>query len=180
MAILDIIILAVIALGFTHGYKTGLIIQISSLAGLILAFIAAALFMDGLGDLLVRRFGLPVELGPFVGFLTIFLVIRLGIQLLAIAIRSMIGKLKLSGVDRISGGAMGAVKAAVVLSLAFLVLGFAHLPGSESRSDSALYRPVYRLVPDAWSFISNNAPAFEEFRRDVEERMEMGRDALPV
>lgn len=180
MPLLDIIILAVIALGFVHGYRTGLIIQLSSLAGLILAFIAAALFMDRLGDVFVLRFGLPDELGPFVGFLSIFLVVRVGIQIVAIAVKSMVGKLKLSGVDRVSGGFMGSLKAAVVLSLAFLVLGFAQLPGYESRSDSELYRPVYRLVPDAWSYISNNAPAFEDFRREVEERMEMGRDALPV
>ena len=136
--------------------------------------------MDGVGDFLVLRFGLPEDLGPFIGFLLVFLIVRIGVQVVAIAVKSMVGKLKLSGVDRISGGFMGSLKAAVVLSLAFLVLGFAQLPGSASRSDSELYRPVYRLVPDAWSFISNNAPAFEEFRRQVEERMEAGRDAVPV
>ncbi|NNF04826.1 MAG: CvpA family protein [Rhodothermales bacterium] len=180
MALLDVIILAVVALGFTHGFRTGLIIQVSSLAGLILAFIAAALFMNGFGDFLVLRFGLPDELGPFIGFLSIFLVVRVAVQVVAIAVKSMVGKLKLSGLDRVSGGFMGALKAAVVLSLAFLVLGFAELPGSQSRLESELYHPVYSLVPDAWSYISNNAPAFEEFRRDVEERLQMGKDALPV
>jgi hypothetical protein len=86
----------------------------------------------------------------------------------------------LSGLDRLAGGLTGTLKAAIAMSLVFVVIGFAQLPGEVSRNDSELYRPVYRLVPEAWSILAKKAPAFEELRRKVEDRLNFERESLPI
>ena len=53
-------------------------------------------------------------------------------------------------------------------------------PSQISREASDFYAPVYRLVPDAWRYLSDRAPAFENFRQEVEDRLEMGMDSIPI
>lgn len=180
MATLDIIILAVLAFGLIRGMRTGFIRQITTLAGIVVAFVAAAVFMDDAGRLFSEYTGMALELAPLAGFVTIFLVCRLFIRLFGFALDDAAEKVKLGGLNRLAGGATGALKAVVIMSLAFILVGFLELPSAPARASSEFYRPVTEFVPDAWQYLSRQSPAFEEMRKELEKRLREGSGALPV
>lgn len=180
METLDIVILLVLAIGLLRGLRTGFLKQASSLVGTILAFVLAASFMASAGRLLELEVGVSQGLGPLVAFIMIFMVVKLSVHTVSKAAGSLLNSANLSGLDRVAGGLAGGVKAAVAMSIVFLIMGYAQLPGRSSREASELYSPVYRLVPDAWRYVSNHAPAFEELRRQVENRLDVGAESLPI
>jgi membrane protein required for colicin V production len=180
MATLDIFILAVLGIGLIRGLRAGFLKQLASLIGTVLAFVLAASFMESAGRLLELEMGLMGGLGPLVAFIAIFVLVKMAVHTVSNAAKTLLETAKLSGLDRLAGGITGSLKAAILMSLAFLMIGMAELPGKQSREDSELYQPVYRLVPDAWRFLSNRAPAFEDLRQQVEDRLDLGRDSLPI
>lgn len=180
MATLDIFILVVLGIGLLRGLQTGFLRQMSALVGTVLAFVLAASFMGTVGQMITEGAGLPRDVSSLLGFMTLFVVVKLAVNLVARSAESLLEAAKLSGLDRLAGGVTGTLKAAIAMSLVFVVIGFAQLPGEVSRNDSELYRPVYRLVPEAWSILADKAPAFEELRRKVEDRLDFERESLPI
>ena len=180
MPTLDIFILVVLAIGLIRGLKSGFLKQLSSLIGTVLAFVLAASFMESAGRLLELKLGLSGGFGPLVAFIAVFVLVKMSVHTVASAAQSLIAAVRLTGLYRLAGGIAGSLKAAILMSLAFLMIGMAELPGRSAREVSEFYMPVYRLVPDAWRFLSDKSPAFEELRQQVEDRLDFGRDSLPI
>jgi len=180
MGTLDIFILVILALGLLRGWTAGFLKQASSLAGTVLAFVLAASFMESVGRILELNMTLSPDKSPLLAFVIIFLVVKLAVKMVTKTAESLLNATKLSGIDRLAGGAAGAAKAAIAMSLVFVMIGYAQLPGKVSRDSSDLYMPVYSLVPEALSFLSDRSPAFEEFRQKVEDRLEFEANSIPI
>ena len=170
MNTLDILILVALGAGVVHGFTTGLIRQVTSVVGLILSFVMAARFMGSVADAASRLLGISEDLAPLV--ILVFILIQIIALALAKMVESVIGALKLTTVNRALGGAFGAVKAALVLSVLFLVLDYVNLPGDTIESKSSFYSPVAGLFPKAWDFASEKWPQVEsmsqKFGKDIE------------
>ncbi len=180
MATLDIFILVVLAIGLLRGIKTGFLKQAASLIGTILSFVLAASFMEAGGKVFEANFGMDPGFGPILAFVAIFMVVKIAVHTIARTAEALLDTANLTGIDRLAGGVAGGLKAAIAMSLVFLMIGYAQLPSQISREASDFYAPVYRLVPDAWRYLSDRAPAFENFRQEVEDRLEMGMDSIPI
>ena len=172
MGYLDIIIVIVLLLGIVRGWHTGFILQATNLAGIVLAFVLAVIFMDSLGFLIETRLIDYPGLGTILAFLGIFIVVKVGITFVSKSAKSFIDALHLGGFDDIAGGLVGGIKAGIVLSLIFVTIGYFRLPDQKAVQDSALYKPVYQLVPGAWSFIVDRSDALDDIRDKVERRSE--------
>jgi membrane protein required for colicin V production len=164
---LDLIILGVLAVGMLIGLRSGLIKQVASLAGLVLAFALGLQFMHPVGNMAVDSLRVSEALAPLLGFVLVFLAVQIAVVAVVKLVEAIIGALKLSAVNRALGGAMGGVKAALVLSVVFLVLGNLGIPDASARSTSSLYAPVSSVVPEAWEFVTGEFPAV----KDVPERI---------
>lgn len=180
MATLDIVILIVLAFGLIRGLKTGFVRQLTTLAGIVVAFVAAAAFMDRVGVMFEVYTGMSPGLAPLAGFVSVFLVCRLVIRLFGFALDDALTKVHLGGLNRLAGGVTGALKAVVVMSLAFLFFNFLELPSAPLRAASEFYEPVSEFVPEAWQILSDKSPAFEEMRRELERRIRSGSGARPI
>ncbi len=174
MNTLDILILVALGAGVVHGFTTGLIRQVSSVVGLILSFVMAARFMVSVADAASRLLGISEDLAPLVGFILVFILIQIIAFALAKMVESVIGALKLTTVNRALGGAFGAVKAALVLSVLFLVLDYVNLPGDAIESKSSFYSPVAGLFPKAWDFASEKWPQVESMSQKFGKEIESG------
>ena len=172
MGLLDIVILIVLALGMAKGWSAGFVRQATRLAGLVLAVVLAATFMDGLGMVVETGLGITQGLGSFVAFATIFLGVMIASSLVARSADAAIKTLHLGGLNRAAGGAVGAIKAGIVMSLVFLAISYVQLPGPKAIEESNLYNPVSRIVPEAWRILSGGAPRLEEIRREFERKVE--------
>ena len=134
----------------------------ASLVGLVLAFALALRFMHVAGAVTVDSLGISESLAPLLGFVLVFLVVQVAVVAVVKLVEAIIGALKLSTVNRVLGGAMGGLKAALVLSVAFLVLANLEIPDASARTASSLYAPVSSVVPETWEFITGEFPALKE------------------
>lgn len=147
LSALDWLIVVVLIGGLIRGYVVGAVRQIASLLGLGVAFLFSVEFMGMVGDMIVTSLGLSESLAPLAGFTVLFL----GVYFLFLAIsrllEQVLDSLSMSFLNRAAGGAVGGVKAALLLSLLFLVLTGLEMPDRQTRKESTLYRPISRLLP---------------------------------
>ncbi len=158
MNTLDLLILVVLAAGTVHGFSTGLIKQVASVFGVVLAFVVSLQFMQRVGEAVAGSLGVSEQVAPLVGFVLVFLVVQVAVFALARMVESLVGTLKLSGVNRLLGGFLGAFKAMLALSVIFLVLHYVEVPGAQMAGRSRLYAPVAAALPDAWDYVSEKVP----------------------
>jgi membrane protein required for colicin V production len=159
LAALDWFILVVLAGGLIRGFMVGAVRQVASIAGLVVAFFLSVQLMHPIGELIVASLGLSEAVGPIAGFVVIFV----GVQLLFLALSRLLERvletLSLSLVNRAAGGALGGFKAALLLSVLFLVLSGMEMPSSQVRKQSMLYSPVATALPKTLDAASPYLPA---------------------
>jgi len=162
LAALDWFILVVLAGGLIRGFMVGAVRQVASLVGVAVAFFLSVQLMHPVGVLIVSSLGLSDAVGPIAGFIVIFV----GIQLLSWALSRLLERvletLSLSLVNRAAGGALGGFKAALLLSVLFLVLSGMEMPKENTREQSVLYAPVARALPETLDAASPYLPAAKQ------------------
>jgi membrane protein required for colicin V production len=171
VGILDIIILAILAAGVVQGYRTGFFKQAGGIAGILIGFALGVALMQPVGGYLVSISGMEPALGPVTGFISVFAGTYLVVQILAKVGESMLGAVKLGGVNRILGGGVGGLKAGLFMSVAFVGLAFVQLPTNDARDSSALYNSVAAIMPQAWSIVSDNSGALDELSERIEDKI---------
>lgn len=166
---LDLLILTGLAVGMVRGFWTGVIRQVAGLVGLVLAFLVALRLMAPVGAMVVESLGLSEELAPVLGFIVVFLVVQIVVFALARTIEKLIGVLKLGIINRLAGGLFGAFKAALLVSVIFLVLATFDTPSEETRQGSMLYKPVAGVLPRAWDAAAEQWPRIERLADKFQE-----------
>jgi len=159
LAALDWFILVVLAGGLIRGFMVGAVRQVASLLGLVLAFFLSVQLMHPVGALIVSSLGLSTAVGPIAGFIVIFVGVQLLFLALSRLLESVLETLSLSLVNRAAGGALGGFKAALLLSVLFLVLAGMEMPSKKVRNRSMLYRPVAGALPKTLHAASPYLPA---------------------
>ena len=156
---LDWFILVVLAGGLVRGLVVGAVRQITSLAGLVVAFLFSVQLMYPVGELLVQSLGLAAEMAPVVGFVALFVGIQVVFFALSRLLEQVLETLSLTLVNRAAGGALGGVKAALLLSVLFFILSSMKVPSPETKRESMLYGPVVSALPYAMDVASEYVPA---------------------
>lgn len=171
MTTIDIIILAILAGGLARGFLAGAIRQITSLIGIALSFALAVQLMDSTGDVVVESLGLSSSLAPVLGFVAVFAVVQIVFFLLGQIVEHLVEALRLSPVNRLIGGVLGGFKAALLLSVAFLLLSHVNVPAQQTKDASVLYRPVALVLPRTWSFAEEHVPSLKSLSEEFGSRV---------
>jgi len=136
---LDITIAAIIALFTLIGIARGLVSQIFSIAALLGGLAIGFIFYDVLGGVLIRERVVENESVANVGgFVLLALAAYVIIQTAGWLTTRLIGTLKLGWLNRISGGAVGAVMGAVTAFLLSSCLSLFYTPDDPVFKRSAL------------------------------------------
>jgi membrane protein required for colicin V production len=157
--ILDYIILGFVVLGFILGFKDGFIKKIFSLAGFVLAIIAALTFSPRARAFLVNSFDLNPSTAVVISFLLVFLIVILISKIIIKLIRPK--KSLLGFIDRILGGLTGMFQMGLFLSGLLIILSFFNFPPKEQKSNLKYYNFTYNLLPNTFSFVKNIYPESE-------------------
>lgn len=119
---IDILTIIVALLLIYKSYQQGLLNSAVRLIGLILGIVIAANLGSWAGDMLSLQFNWAQQISDIVGYILIFLIVILLVQVLGFLLRSFIHAIKLGWLDRIGGLLFGALKAAIIMSLIFWLL----------------------------------------------------------
>lgn len=179
MTTLDVIVLAACSVGLWRGYQTGLIGQATSLLGYAVALIFALALMDQTGVLVAQSIGLSARVAPVVGFVVVFVVFLILVSLATNLLEKALDAAQLSFVNRLAGGAVGVLKAALLVSVALIPLTFLGVPSPATRDGSLFYEPVSGLAPTAWALASDQRATIESARETFQQAADAVSDALP-
>jgi membrane protein required for colicin V production len=122
MTWLDLAVLAVLALSMAWGVWRGLVREVISLAGWVIAFLVANMLAAPLAAMMRSWMPRP-EWHLLLAFVIIFLLTLTATTLAGVALSRLVKKVGLGGLDRTLGGAFGLARGWLI------ALGFALLAG---------------------------------------------------
>ncbi len=151
MNFLDIIIIIPLIWAAYSGYKKGFIIELASLAALILGIYAAINFSYLIGDLLSDNINLQEKYINIIAFIITFIIVVFVVYLIGKLIEKFVNVLMLGFVNRIAGLFFGIIKAAFILSVLFYIINIfdedQNLLTPKTKKNSALYDPIASFAP---------------------------------
>ncbi len=164
MNIIDIIILACLALGAVLGFRDGAIRQLGTLAGIIVAIVLAKSLASSVSSLL----GLSGDYAHIWGYVIVLVVSFVAVAFLSKLLRNIVSAVGLGIFDRIGGALVSAFKFALFLSLAFslfnMVNSHIRLLGDDTIEGSKFYSTVVSsssYIMPAIGWVGDQIPEIE-------------------
>lgn len=124
--IVGIIILSCILLSTSRG----MIDELFDFFGWIIALLLAKLSANSVAIVVFPSMQ-PASMGILCGFVLVFIITRIILQLINYALHYFIKTTKLSSINRLMGGLLGAFKGILFVTLGVLVCAFSQLPKSQ-------------------------------------------------
>ena len=151
MNLIDLILLAFLAVFIIGGYRKGIIVGLSNIAALLLGIYAAVHFSKFLNEMLVQRFDPSPNTAPILSFIFTFLLVVIAVILVARLTGRFADIIGLGFLNRLFGALLGIVKGVILASLILFFIGFID-PGEgfitpRDKQDSFLYQPVASVFP---------------------------------
>ena len=146
------IVLGIPLLWFTYkGFKNGFVIELASLAALILGIFIALHFSFYAEEYLSDHFEIGEKYLYIVSFAITFIIVAVVIFLLGKLIHKLVNIIALGFLNRLAGGIFGLLKCALVLSvILYFFIGFdqgSSILKDEVKQESFLYDYVEPIVP---------------------------------
>ncbi len=156
MNILDVIIFAIVAVGFILGFKDGFVRKIIGLIGFGLAIFLAIKFSDFTGRYIEGLFGIEFYLSEIIGGILIFLLI---VFITSVMKRVVHPFDKINNMfNQIIGGIVGIIQILYFLSAVLFLLNIFNFPSKNLTEGSVFYKPVYSIIPSTIDIIKSYTP----------------------
>lgn len=159
MAIIDIVILVLVAVGAFIGYRCGLLAGIGSICGLLAGIVACHLFGDIAYDVLCRHTDLEYYLAaPYTGTILAYIIVFLPVYgvfwLAGRSLRAFAASLKLGGIDHVGGAFFGVLEylfaTSIVLNLVYVIAPYSAIFKSSHLAGGLLFEFVMDIAPFVW------------------------------
>lgn len=172
MNLLDFLIVMPIAYFCYRGFMNGLIKEVLSIIGIILAVFLTFQYMEPVSNAISPLFEANASYVPFVSAIIIFITTLGIVHLVAYLSKKFLETIKLNFINRITGAAFGFLKSGIVISAALLILAGFSVPSQEAREDSATYPYIVHLAPLAYDMVAKAYPGAEDFAATIEKNLE--------
>jgi len=133
------------------GFRHGFIIELASLAALVLGIFVALHFSFYAEDYLRENFEIADNYLYIISFAITFIIVALLVYLVGKIIHKFVNIIALGFLNKLAGGIFGLLKAAIVLSVILYFLnGFdkeSDVLKAEVKEKSYLYEPIESIVP---------------------------------
>lgn len=147
----DIILAIPLTIGAIRGFSKGFILEVASLAGIIIGVFLAALFSGLISELLLGYVDWNPNAMKIVAFIIIFILVVIIVKIIGRLIEKFFKLIGLNFLNRIAGLVAGVLKFAFILSVILIFFNYINreelLMSKETQDESFLYNPVASLVP---------------------------------
>jgi len=168
----DIVIGVILILGLVKGFKNGLVIELAALAALVLGLLGAVHF-SGITESYLSQYLESNHIG-IIAFIITFVLIVIGIHLLARVLDKLIKAVALGPVNRIMGALFSLLKYAFIISVLLAVVNglernFKFIPEAQKES-SILYEPIASIAPFVFPYLEFDTvkEQYEEATKHIE------------
>lgn len=166
MTTADIFILIFVASGVWNGYKSGFLMEVISLTGIVLGiFLGFKLMGEGM-ILLEDNFNVDRSTLPYLSFIVIFVIVVVLVRFVGSLLKDTLDKSFLGTVDQALGAGLGGFRTLFMLSVILWILDSLKLaPYDEWVEGSWLYPFTARLAPTVANWLGDFIPFFQEIFR---------------
>ncbi|WP_372774069.1 CvpA family protein [Mangrovibacterium sp.] len=158
MSYIDIIFGVLLLIAAVRGFMKGFIVELASLAALILGIWGAIHFSHITADFIVETFHWESKHTGVVAFLVTFVLIIVGLHLLGNVLTKVVEAIALGFLNKLAGLLFGIVKTAVILSVVLVFYerldSGSYLISEEAKEESQVYVPLKNLVPTLLPFLN--------------------------
>ncbi len=169
MGQLDLFLAVLLGIGVWRGMRTGALMQLVGTVGWVVAFVVGTALMTPIGLAISTSLGTSERTAPVIGFIVTFGAVVAGLTAVAHMLRKTLEAIKLGGIDKLGGAAVGGLRAAFGLSVLLLASAVAPIPGGgpvlvseETREASLLYGPIEAIAPELWDIVRTITPGMQE------------------
>ncbi|MFP4525525.1 MAG: CvpA family protein [Bacteroidales bacterium] len=171
MNVIDLVFALILIWSAYRGFVKGFILQLSTLAALLLGIFGAIEFSDFTAVLLTETFNISANYLNIIAFAVTFIVIIIAVHLLARIIEKLVKAIALGFINRILGIIFGVAKVAFVISIILVLVNKANekynfLP-EEKTEKSLLYEPLSQFAPMIFPYLN-----FEDLQEDFKNKEE--------
>jgi membrane protein required for colicin V production len=176
MNYLDIISALLLAWFAFNGYRKGLIVEVASLAALILGVYAALYFSDITADFLVEYFSMSTKYLSIIAFILTFLMVVITVVFVGRIVEKFVDLLLLGFLNKLTGAVFGLLKGALIISLLIWVFNYfdpdQKLITQQTRTETMLFKHIEQIAPAIYNRI--------EFLHDIEIKDPFSTDQDPL
>jgi membrane protein required for colicin V production len=151
MNYIDIVIALLLAFGLIRGYFKGFIVEITSLAGLVLGIYGAIHFSYFLSNILKNYVSWDASMMQLVSFAGTFIIILVLISILGKVFTKIAESIALGFLNKFLGALFGLLKVGLIVSVVLMIFSKINktLPFVEQSQtqESVLYEPIKNLAP---------------------------------
>ncbi|HZL11592.1 MAG TPA: CvpA family protein [Prolixibacteraceae bacterium] len=157
MNYIDLILGIILIIAAIQGFRNGFIVELASLAALVLGIWGAIKFSDWTADFITDTMDYSSKHLSTIAFVVTFIAIVVIIHILGKVLDNAVKAVALGFLNRLAGIIFGILKTAVILSI-FLLLFDAvdenvQILPSKQKTESKFYAPMKQLVPTLFPFI---------------------------
>ena len=171
MNTIDMIILVIVGFFCIKGFIRGMIVEVFTFAGLLIAYVVALCEMSTVADLINKAFQAPLLISNVLGFIFVFVLVFVFFRLIAGAFSRIVQWSFLAWLNRGGGMILGIFKGILITSL--LALFISLLPLSEEmermQDKSLLFKPVRSVAPAVFDFFTSAFPRTKTFYEEIRE-----------
>jgi len=157
MNYIDIILVLLLIFSAISGFRKGLIVELASLAALILGIWGAIEFSDITSEFLVENFNWEPEYLNIISFIITFVVIVILVHIVGNVVNKLVETVMLGFINKLAGLVFGILRAALVLSIILVVFDKidedVEILSGKAKANSRLYEPIRNFAPSIFPFI---------------------------
>ncbi len=157
MNYIDIVLGIILIIAAIQGFRKGFVVELASLAALVLGIWGGIKFSDWTAGFISRTFDYHSEFLSVIAFLVTFVVIVVLVHIIGKIIDKTVKAVALGFLNRLAGIVFGLLKTAVILSILIFLFDTVDenvriLP-EKQKAESKIYTPMKQLVPTLFPFI---------------------------
>jgi len=171
MNYIDFIIIVILVFGLLRGYTDGLVIEVASLAALILGIWGAIRFSTFTAGKLYDWFDMTGEYVGIIAFIITFLIIVVAIHFIGVIADRFVCAISLGFLNRLLGMVFGVLKTILILSVIFVILNAIdskrHFLPRSKIEQSKFYNPIADIAPALFPVIGEGTfdRSFDRFKK---------------
>lgn len=172
MNLLDGLILVPILYFAFKGFRNGLIKEVFSLAGIILAIFICLHYTDKLNNILLPYFFKSKSYLPYVSAIILFIATLIFVEVIIYALNRVVIAVDLGILNRSLGLLFGIFKTSLFLSIILVLLAGFDLPNTNARNQSVTYPYIVSLAPETYSLITKVIPGADNYSKTLKKTLD--------
>jgi membrane protein required for colicin V production len=141
MTVIDIAVLAVVAISVLLGVMRGLVREVLALVAWVAAFLLSNFLAPEAAKLLPQGMG-SEEVRLLASYVVVFIIVLVALSVLAILASKLVKVVGLGASDRVVGGVFGFVRGVLVVMILVLLAGLTALPRQPAWRNGMLSGPL--------------------------------------